>query len=68
MESIQCVRRSLLCFMLFLMSNDDPEGNGVKDGNHYGLCLLWRAPSLSVATFTVFMPERHLARDPTGVT
>jgi hypothetical protein len=28
------VCRSLLCFMLFLISNDDPEGNGVKDGNH----------------------------------
>jgi hypothetical protein len=62
-ESGQCVCRSLLSFVLFLTSTDDPEGNGAKDRNHYGLCLLWRAPC-----FSVFMPERHLARDPTGVT
>jgi hypothetical protein len=72
MESLQCVCRSLLCFMLFVISNDEPEGNGVNNCSFcppvacsFLDCVLLL---LSAATVSVFMPERHLAGHPTGVT
>jgi hypothetical protein len=51
-----CLCWCLLSFVLFLISNDNSEGNRERTGNYHDLYPVWRAPGMSVSCYCFAQP------------